>query len=146
MAESFARKVSDALQECRGFKTIDELQEFVVERVGIPEEFSRRAVSDCVKSLIRRELKKFKDRDGLAQWESIEQVDPDGETQKKYVQLTLCNKDEYRVMRNYYAEKTHYYARKTNTLTKRCNEQHGTDYQMPFPSFGLLSDDQEEAA
>lgn len=146
MDQGLESQVRDALREASGWKSIDELIEHVSAAVEVPIEFSKRAVTDSLKRLIRRQIKQFKDGDGLSQWESIERADADGDTQRVYKQLSLFTRDDYRVAIGYYSTTGSYHIRKANTLTKRCNATHKTRLPLPFPQFGLLADGEQASA
>jgi len=136
--------VRQSLESVDKWATIDDLVDHVVASVGIPDEVSQHAVRDSVARTVRQQIKTFKDADGLAQFESIEVESPDGTTVRVYKQLSLFNKDDYRLSIHWYSERGRYYCRKANTLAKRCNKEHRTQMPLPFPTFGILTD--EEAA
>jgi len=146
MEKSFESQVRHALENASGWASIDDLVSLVGEHVAVPEDFASRAVQDRVKGVIRRQLKQMKDADGLSQWESIERPAEDGTTEKVYKQLALFEKADFRVSIDNYAERGSYYIRKANTLAERCNKTYKTRLQLPFPSFGTLSDEEARVA
>ena len=145
MGNAIERHVAEALRNTKG-GPIDELIAAVRGSGPIPTEFVEESTDKQLAAVIRRVIKKSPDGDGLAAFESIETEGPDGKTRREYRQLALLDKEEFRLVTDYYVSRTYYYGRKANSLTRRANKQHGTKRQQPFPQFGYLNDDNEEAA
>lgn len=145
MEESIDRQVAKALDDFKKWGTIADLLEFVSERVAIPEDVRHTAINKMLTGVIRRQIKLRHDRDGLSEFESIERMGDDGESVRVYKQIALFDKGEFHEAIAYYSDRTNYNARKANSLTKRCNDVHGTRRQLPFPGFGTLKDSQDAA-
>lgn len=147
MGESLESQVKQALDTATTqWASIDDLLAHVAGQIEVPEEFSRTAVQDRLKKVIRRQLKARRDADGLAQWESIERPGEGGEAEKVYKQLAMFDRDDYRITIDYYAQAGTYNLRKANTLAQRCNRTLKTRLPLPFPQFGCLKDGEESAA
>ena len=143
MAQSFGKAVKDALATITDQVTIAEATEYVREALnGLIDDHAKKLADDQLRSVIRKEFKTTRDGDGLSQWQSVERQDADGNTERVYKQLALLDKQDFAIQIDYHSRIATYHAQTANTLTDRGNKMHKMKRQLPFPDFGVLSEDE----
>jgi hypothetical protein len=116
MAKSFGQQVKEALGTIEAEVTISEAEAHVRQMLnGVIDEHGEKLASDALRGVIRREFKATRDEDGLSEWQSIERQTADGETEKVYRQLTLCDREDFKLLIDYHAQKVEFHAGPTST-------------------------------
>ncbi len=122
--------IDQYLRTVKGRLTIDEL---VAGITNVPAEYRRRASEKCLKSDIRRCIKRIKTPDGLAVWHSIREID--AETQSpvdRYVQLDLFNREDYARVWKTWDKSEKRFRRLKTLLQKRYSDRFGGESLKQF--------------
>jgi hypothetical protein len=147
MEQSFNQQVKAALATITGQVSIAEAEATVRQILnGVIDERGKELADDALRSVIRHQFRQSRDNDGLCEWASVERRLANGDTEKVYKQLSMFNKEDFKIQIDYHAQQATYHARTANTLASRCNMVHKTRRQLPFPSFGFLNDWMEKSA
>lgn len=122
--------IDQYLRTVKGRLTIEEL---VAGITNVPTEYRRRTFEKCLKSDIRRCIKRLKMPDGLAVWHSVREIDP--ETQSpvdRYVQLELFDREDYaRVWKSWDRSEKRFRRWKT-LLSRRYSDRFGGESLKQF--------------
>ena len=126
--------IEEFLYRERKSMTIDEMADKVMASVHIPGEYRTAALRRCVKSDIRRSIKRLTMPDGLPVWHSI--PEPDGKV-KRYKQLELFDRDDFVRVWNAYDRQEKHAARMKDGLEKYFSQKFVGEtlkqYMLPFP-------------